>query len=206
MPTAPAALDEFDQRVLGPCRPQHRQCVARLGPGLDRRLLCAGAGRRRGERASTSRSGAMRPRFALAADMALLTLGGALKRQEMLSARLGDILSELYLLSAVLKRWEDEGRQEADLPLLDGAWNRGFATIEARLDEIFANFPNRPAAWLLRFGAAARAAPARAVRSVDAGLRGDPARAVGDARPADRRHLPRQRRRRRWRASSAPSI
>src|SRR5262249_36139458 len=48
--------------------------------------------------------------FALCADMALLTLGGALKRKEMLSARFGDILAELYLLSAVLKRWEDEGR------------------------------------------------------------------------------------------------
>src|SRR5262249_27976342 len=47
--------------------------------------------------------------FALVSDMALLTLGGALKRKEMLSARLGDILSELYLLSAALKRYEDEG-------------------------------------------------------------------------------------------------
>ena len=27
----------------------------------------------------------------------------------------------------------------------------GFATIETRFDEIFANFPNRPVAWLLRF-------------------------------------------------------
>ena len=49
--------------------------------------------------------------FALCADMALLTLGGALKRKEMLSARLGDILAELYLLSAALKRWQDEGRE-----------------------------------------------------------------------------------------------
>ena len=49
--------------------------------------------------------------FALAVDMALLTLGGGLKRREMISARFGDILSELFLLSAVLKRWEDEGRQ-----------------------------------------------------------------------------------------------
>jgi acyl-CoA dehydrogenase len=89
--------------------------------------------------------------FALAADMALLTLGGALKRKEMISARFGDILSELYLLSAVLKRWEDEGRQEADLPLVEWCMESGFATIEARLDEILANFPNRPVAWLLRF-------------------------------------------------------
>ncbi|MBN7803716.1 DUF1974 domain-containing protein, partial [Algoriphagus aestuariicola] len=48
--------------------------------------------------------------FALLADATLARLGGGLKRREMISARLGDILAELYLLSAVLKRWEDEGR------------------------------------------------------------------------------------------------
>jgi len=89
--------------------------------------------------------------FALAVDMALLTLGGALKRQEMLSARFGDILSELYLLSAVLKRWDEEGRQRADLPLVVWCMEDGFATIEARFDAIFANFPSRPVAWWLRF-------------------------------------------------------
>src|SRR5207248_1676566 len=57
--------------------------------------------------------------FALCADMALLTLGGALKRREMLSARFGDILSEMYLLSAALKRWQDEGRQSADFAALE---------------------------------------------------------------------------------------
>ena len=89
--------------------------------------------------------------FALAADLALMTLGGALKRKEMISARFGDILSELYLLSAVLKRWEDEGREAADLPLVQWCMETGFAEIERRFDEILANFPNRPAAWLLRF-------------------------------------------------------
>jgi acyl-CoA dehydrogenase len=89
--------------------------------------------------------------FALAADLALLSLGGGLKRQEMVSARFGDIISELYLLSAVLKRWEDEGRQEADLPLVEWCMQAGYATIETRLDEILANFSNRPVAWLLRF-------------------------------------------------------
>jgi acyl-CoA dehydrogenase len=89
--------------------------------------------------------------FALAVDLALLTLGGNLKRREMISARFGDVLSELYLLSAVLKRWHEEGRQAADLPLVEWCMAQGFATIEMRLDEIIANFPNRPAAWLLRF-------------------------------------------------------
>ncbi|MCP3418273.1 acyl-CoA dehydrogenase [Bradyrhizobium brasilense] len=89
--------------------------------------------------------------FALCADMALLTLGGALKRKEMLSARFGDILSELYLLSAALKRWQDEGRQKEDLPALEWCMASGFKTIENRFAEIFANLPNRPVAWLLKF-------------------------------------------------------
>jgi acyl-CoA dehydrogenase len=89
--------------------------------------------------------------FALAVDLSLLTLGGALKRKEMLSARFGDILSELYLSSAALKRWNDEGRQEDDLPLLEYCMAASLATIEIRFDEIIANFPVRPVAWLLRF-------------------------------------------------------
>jgi acyl-CoA dehydrogenase len=82
--------------------------------------------------------------------MALLTMGGELKRREMLSARFGDILSELYMMSAALKRWEDEGREVEDLPLLDYVMQDGFLTIERRLKEILDNFPNRPAAWLLK--------------------------------------------------------
>ena len=88
--------------------------------------------------------------FALAVDLALLSLGGGLKRQEMMSARFGDILSELYLSSAALKRWNDEGRQHDDLPLLAYCMEASFATIETRFDEIIANFPVRPVAWLLR--------------------------------------------------------
>jgi acyl-CoA dehydrogenase len=89
--------------------------------------------------------------FALAVDMALLTLGGDLKRKEMISARFGDLMSELYLLSAVLKRWQDEGRQDDDLPLVEWCMVSGMVTIATRFDEIFANFPNRLVAGLLRF-------------------------------------------------------
>ncbi|MDB5618829.1 acyl-CoA dehydrogenase, partial [Tardiphaga sp.] len=89
--------------------------------------------------------------FALSADMALLTMGGALKRKEMLSARFGDILSELYLLSAALKRWQDEGRQQIDFAVLEWCMHTGFRTIENRFAEIFANFPNRFVAGMLKF-------------------------------------------------------
>ncbi|MGB6958019.1 MAG: DUF1974 domain-containing protein, partial [Bradyrhizobium sp.] len=89
--------------------------------------------------------------FALCADMALLTLGGALKRKEMLSARFGDILSELYLLSAALKRWQDEGRQAADFAALEWCMASGFRTMENRFAEILANLPNRFVAVILKF-------------------------------------------------------
>jgi acyl-CoA dehydrogenase len=82
--------------------------------------------------------------------VALLTLGGALKRKEMLSARLGDVLAELYFLSAALKRWEDEGREDADYPLLAYVMKTGFTRIEAALDDVFYNLPNRTAGWLLQ--------------------------------------------------------
>ena len=57
--------------------------------------------------------------FAFATDMAMLTLGGYLKQKEHLSARLGDVLSALYLASMVLKHYENQGRPEADLPLVE---------------------------------------------------------------------------------------
>jgi acyl-CoA dehydrogenase len=89
--------------------------------------------------------------FALLTDFSLLTMGGALKRKEMISARLGDVLSEIYLMSGVLKRWQDEGRQEADFPLLAWCAEDGFKKIQQRIQEVLYNFPNRPVAWLLKF-------------------------------------------------------
>lgn len=88
--------------------------------------------------------------FAFCSDIAFLTLGGELKRRELLSARLGDVLSELYMLSGALKRWEDEGRQDDDLPLLDWCMQSGFASIEQSFAQIIENFPARPVGWILR--------------------------------------------------------
>ncbi|MCL3883278.1 acyl-CoA dehydrogenase [Marivita sp. GX14005] len=89
--------------------------------------------------------------YALTADFLFLTLGGALKRKEMISGRMGDILSEMYILSAALKRWEDEGRQRADLPVLEYTAQDAFTRIQSSLNDVIANLPNRPAAWVLRF-------------------------------------------------------
>ncbi len=91
--------------------------------------------------------------FALLADLSMGTLGGTLKRREKLSARLGDILSLLYLCSATLKRFEAEGRQHGDAPLMHWAiWDAMFKAQNA-FEGVISNFPNRFVATLM--GAAA---------------------------------------------------
>jgi acyl-CoA dehydrogenase len=87
--------------------------------------------------------------FAFLADVSMLLLGGDLKRKEKLSARLGDILSLMYLCSATLKRYESEGRQEADAPLMHWAiWDAMFAAQNA-FEGVIANYPNKLVAWFL---------------------------------------------------------
>ncbi len=80
--------------------------------------------------------------FALSTDIAMAVLGGALKRREKLSARLGDVLSQLYLCSATLKRFEDDGCPGEDLPLLDWAMQDSLYKIQQAFDGVIQNFPN----------------------------------------------------------------
>lgn len=87
--------------------------------------------------------------FALLSEAALLLLGGGLKRREMISARLGDVLSELFLLSAVLKRWREEGQPEEDWPLVEYCMQSGLVLIENRLSLVLSNLPMRPLVWVL---------------------------------------------------------
>jgi acyl-CoA dehydrogenase len=88
--------------------------------------------------------------LAFLADVSMGTLGGALKRKEKLSARLGDILSLMYLCSATLKRYEMEGRQAADAPLMHWAiWDSMFKAQNA-FEGVISNFPNRVIAFALR--------------------------------------------------------
>jgi len=88
--------------------------------------------------------------FALAADVSLLILGGSLKRKEKLSARLGDILSMLYLCSATLKRFEDDDRPDSDLPLLQWSIQDALYQMQLAFYGLLDNFPNRIMAWKMR--------------------------------------------------------
>ena len=87
--------------------------------------------------------------FALLSDASMFVIGGSLKRKEMISARLGDILSLLYMASATVKRFRDEGCQKDDLPLLTWAMHDSFFKLQVAMDGVLENFPNRfVAAWL----------------------------------------------------------
>ncbi len=88
--------------------------------------------------------------FAFASDVAMFVLGGSLKRRERLSARLGDILSQLYLASCVLKRYEDDGRPEDDLPLLHWALQDALNRTQEAFYGLFENLPNALVACGLR--------------------------------------------------------
>ncbi len=88
--------------------------------------------------------------LALVSDISMLMFGGELKRKERLSARLGDVLSQLYLASTVLKYYEHHHRSPGDLPSV--RWNLDFALYECQraFNDFFANLRNRPVAFLLK--------------------------------------------------------
>ncbi|NOI92584.1 acyl-CoA dehydrogenase [Vibrio splendidus] len=88
--------------------------------------------------------------LALLSDISMAVLGGSLKRRERLSARLGDILSQLYLGSATLKRFESEGSHAEDLPLVHWGMQDSLRQTEVAIDEFLANFPSPVIGRLLR--------------------------------------------------------
>ena len=88
--------------------------------------------------------------FALACDAAMITVGGQLKRKEQLSARLGDVLSYLFLASMVLKHHADAGRPADDLPLVEWSCRTLMYSAQEQLDGLLRNLPNRWAARLVR--------------------------------------------------------
>jgi acyl-CoA dehydrogenase len=88
--------------------------------------------------------------FALASDVAMLFLGGELKRREKISARLGDILSQLYLASCVIKRYADDGAPQTDLPFAEWALQDAEHKAQEAFFGLFQNFPVRWAGWALR--------------------------------------------------------
>jgi acyl-CoA dehydrogenase len=88
--------------------------------------------------------------FAFATDVSMLTLGGYLKKKESISARLGDTLAYMYLASMVLKHFDNQGRRESDLPLVEWACRTLMYQAQEQLHGVLRNFPNRLIAAFMR--------------------------------------------------------
>ncbi len=89
--------------------------------------------------------------LALTSDIAMGILGGDLKRKERLSARLADVLSHLYMCSAVLKYYQDNDRPLADLPYVKWNMEYGLHKIQEAFYDFYENFPIKAVGKMLRF-------------------------------------------------------
>lgn len=88
--------------------------------------------------------------FALYTDIAMGALGGSLKFKEMLTGRFADVLSWMYMATAVLRRWEAEGRRREDLPFVHYCMDMCFHGMQRGFDGIFSNMEVKGATWFFR--------------------------------------------------------
>jgi acyl-CoA dehydrogenase len=147
-PDAGAALREFDSALFGHIGFAISNAVRSLWYGITGATIGAAPGDAYTKRyyRKLNRYSAV---LALLADTSMLLLGGKLKFKESLSGRLGDVLSQLYIASAMLKRYEDQGRPTADQPLLAWSFHNAMHKLELALSAALRNFPVRPVGWLL---------------------------------------------------------
>lgn len=89
--------------------------------------------------------------FAVVSDITLMILGGAFKRKEKLSGRFADAMSYMFYASAVLKKFEDDGRPRGDLPLLEWSAKYCLDQVQIALDEILRNYPIKSLGLILRW-------------------------------------------------------
>jgi len=114
------------------------------GGHLERNAPPNGLARRTCQRLSRASAA-----FALVSDAAMATLGGRLKRCEKITGRLADALAWLYIASATVKRFHDDGEPESQRAFADWACEHAFAEIDRALAGVLRNLPARPVAWLL---------------------------------------------------------
>ncbi|MDR7133710.1 acyl-CoA dehydrogenase [Lysobacter niastensis] len=148
LPDPEERLREFDRNLFGHIGFAISNAVRSWWYGLTSAKIGAAPGdayTRRYYRKLNRYSAAL----ALMADTSMLLLGGKLKFKESLSGRLGDVLSHLYIASAILKRYEDEGRPVSDQPLLAWSFHNSVHKIEIAFSAALRNFPIRPIGWLM---------------------------------------------------------
>lgn len=145
------ALDKFDEALFGHIGFAIRNGFRSLFSGLlGSAVLGVKAGSSTQMRPYYGQITRLSSALALSADVAMLALGGSLKKREKISARLGDVLSQLYLASATLKQFEDQGTQADDAAFVHWSIQDALEKAQTALLNVYRNFPNR---WI---GAALR--------------------------------------------------
>ncbi|MEJ2105935.1 MAG: acyl-CoA dehydrogenase [Acidiferrobacteraceae bacterium] len=143
------ALREFDRAIFGHIgfvvTNAARSLFLALSGGRFARVPLNGHARRYAQHVER-----LSAAFAICSDLAMLTLAGDLKRKEKISGRFADALSYLYLTSALIKRFVDDGQPKDDLPLFQWAGRYCLNNVEEALDGMMQNFPVRVVAWLMR--------------------------------------------------------
>lgn len=146
-----AALARFESVLLGHAVFTFRNAVRAFFHGLSRSITAPAPGKENSDLRQYYRHvNRLSAVFALTADVSMAMLGASLKRREMISARLGDLLSMLYLVSMVLKQYRDRDCPEQDLPMVHWACNWLLNRFENTFFELLDNFPGRLATALLR--------------------------------------------------------
>ena len=143
------AVREFDAAFFGHLLFTASNAVRAVWLAITNAMLVWAPGKRPVQRYFQKMS-RLSAAFALMSDITMLTVGGSLKRRERLSARLGDILSQLYLACAALKHFEDSGRPAEDRPLLEWSVRDALHRAENAFYGLFANMPNRWLGWTLK--------------------------------------------------------
>ncbi len=149
LPNKREALESFDEALMGHIGYAVQNGARSLFHGLTKGVFADSP--IDGPNAKYYRRlGRMSAAYSFLADFAMLFLGGGLKRREMLSGRFADGLMHMYMASAVLKRFEDTGRPQADQPLLEWSVRHALFETQVALDQILRNFPNTPIGLILR--------------------------------------------------------
>jgi acyl-CoA dehydrogenase len=150
-PDAPRALVDFDAAIFSHAAFIVANRVRCLAYSLSGGLLVPAPRQVAPEMRRYYRAvGRLSAAFALATDVSMLVIGGALKRREQISGRLGDVLSQMYLICATLKRFEDEHRAVEDAAFVHWSIQDALVRAQLALFGVAQNFPNRFVGFMLR--------------------------------------------------------
>ena len=156
----PYALKEIEALMDGDVKKFDDAFWSHIGHVVRNGFRALGLSLTRGRLASSPVSGPAAPyyrkmawasaSFAFFADLAMGSLGGALKRKEKITGRFADILSWMYLGTAVLTRFEKEGRPAEQEPFLHWSMQYAFAQMQEAFEGLFDNLKVPGLTWLLR--------------------------------------------------------